>query len=81
MPKRPYECKHRAAVFSSVPFCLVDHVEQQLAGREATAVLQENPLPLLMGGRAVDRDMWRDQDVRHRPERALGWQRPPTLSR
>src|SRR5712691_11361926 len=65
----------RAAVAPSVPCFLIDHVEQRLASREAAAVLQEYLLPLLAVGRAVDRDVRRDQDVRHRPERALGRQR------
>src|SRR5262245_32899130 len=63
------------AVAPSVPFALVDDVEQRLARREALAVLQEHRLPLLAVGCTIDRDMRRDQDVWHRPERALGWQR------
>ena len=67
--------QRRATVSPSVPFALVDHVEQRLASREAAAVLQEQLFPLLAVGCAVDRHVRRDQHVRHRPERALGRQR------
>ena len=68
---------HRLALVASfpVPFALVDNIEQWLACREAAAILQEHRLPLLAVGCAVDRDVRCDQDVRHRPERALGRQR------
>ena len=50
-------------------------VKQRLSGSKAAAILYQCRLPSLAIGRAVDRDMRRDQHVWHAPERVVGGQR------
>src|SRR6516164_1176280 len=59
----------------SEPLFLVDRVKQRLSGSKAAAILYQYRLPFLAIGRAVDRDMRRDQHVWHAPERVVGSQR------
>src|SRR6516165_7115030 len=60
---------------ASEPLYLVDRVKQRLSGSKAAAILYQCRLPSLAIGRAVDRDMRRDQHVWHAPERVVGGQR------
>src|SRR6516164_5127849 len=60
---------------ASEPLFLVDKVKQRLSGGKAAAILYRYRLPSLAIGRAVDRDMRRDQHVWHAPERVVGGQR------
>ena len=55
----------------SEPFLLVDDVEKRLTGGEAPAVFDQNGLPLVTIGGAVDRNMRRDQHIRHCPQRMV----------
>jgi len=60
---------------ASEPLFFVDRVKQRLSGGKAAAILYQYRLPFLAIGRAVDRDMRRDQHVWHAPERVVGGQR------
>src|SRR6516162_11816193 len=60
---------------ASEPLFLVDRVKQRLSGGKAAAILYQYRLPFLAIGRAVDRDMRRDQHVWHvlaQPDRCGG---------
>src|SRR5215469_16054249 len=65
----------RILVSCAEPLFLVDKVKQRLSGGKAAAILYQYRLPFLAIGRAVDRDMRRDQHVWHAPERVVGGQR------